>query len=103
MNQKRWASWRIKDLYIHDREKYDEVKGLVAHVHVKDMAERGGKLLTVAPGEGIIDWCGQLAALRADGYDGFITVETHFGPKVSASRRSAAWVKTTLDDLAKSG
>lgn len=84
-------------------DEYEQLKGLVAHVHVKDMAERGGKLTTVAPGEGIIDWCGQLAALRADGYDGFITVETHFGPKVSASRRSAAWVKATLDDLAEPG
>ena len=74
-------------------DEYGEISDLVAHVHVKDMARRQGKLVTVAPGEGIIEWAGQLATLRADGYDGFITVETHFGPRVAASRRCVAWVK----------
>jgi len=80
-------------------DEYEQIKDLVAHVHVKDMGRRDGKVVTVAPGEGIIDWSGQLAALRADGYDGFVTVETHFGPKVSASSRATAWVKATLDGL----
>jgi sugar phosphate isomerase/epimerase len=81
-------------------DEYVQVKDLVAHVHVKDMAISGEKQVTVAPGDGIIDWRGQLAALQADGYDGFVTVETHFGPKVAASRRSAAWVKARLAELA---
>jgi sugar phosphate isomerase/epimerase len=75
------------------------VKDLVAHVHVKDMAFSGGKLVTVAPGDGIIDWQGQLVALAADGYRGFVTVETHFGPKVAASRRSVTWVREALAEL----
>jgi len=84
-------------------DEYAQVKDLVAHVHVKDEAFRGEKLVTVAPGDGIIDWRGQLAALQADGYDGFVTVETHFGPKVGASRRSVAWVKARLAELASAG
>lgn len=81
-------------------DEYVQVKDLVAHVHVKDMAFSGEKLVTVAPGDGIIEWRGQLAALDAYGYDGFVTVETHFGPKVAASRRSVAWVKARLAELA---
>jgi sugar phosphate isomerase/epimerase len=80
-------------------DEYEQVKDLVAHVHVKDMASSGGKAVTVSPGDGIIDWRGQLAGLAGDGYDGFVTVETHFGPKVAASRRSAAWVKARLAEL----
>ena len=80
-------------------EEYEQLKSLVAHLHVKDLARRGGNLLTVAPGDGIIDWFGQLAALRADGYEGFVTVETHFGPRVAASSRSVAWVRGVLERL----
>lgn len=82
-------------------DEYREISELVAHVHVKDMGQRQGKLVTVAPGEGIIEWPGQLAALRADGYDGFITVETHFGPKVTASRRCVTEVRKMLENLSR--
>jgi sugar phosphate isomerase/epimerase len=82
-------------------DEYDEVKDLVAHLHVKDMAQQQGKLVTVVPGEGIIEWSGQLSALWADGYEGFVTVETHFGPKVAASRQSVAWVREMLEALGK--
>ncbi len=78
-------------------DEYRELRDLVAHVHVKDAAWREGKLVTVAPGEGIIDWLGQLRALQADGYEGFVTVETHFGPKVSASRRCVQRVRNMLE------
>lgn len=53
----------------------------------------------MAPGDGIINWCGQLAALRDDGYKGFVTVETHFTPRVAASSRSVAWVRDVLRRL----
>ena len=64
---------------------YDAVRDLVRHVHFKD-ARRGvdGVPAYVAAGE--IDWDGQVQALAADGYDGFISVETHLRPKVGTAR-----------------
>ena len=44
--------------------------------------QRGGTAEYVAKGE--IDWAGQMRALAADGYDGFISVETHLRPKVGS-------------------
>ena len=63
---------------------YDEVKSYVAHVHVKDArivqtAEHGPQAQWCVVGEGEIDWSGQIAALRRDGYSGWLSLETHFG------------------------
>ena len=52
---------------------------LTAHVHIKDARSEGG-----APpawcvvGEGDIDYAGQFAALRAAGYEGALSLETHY-------------------------
>ena len=57
----------------------------IAHVHAKDY--RSG---WVELGKGDVDWEGQIAALRADGYTGWISLETHWpgpgGDKHEASR-----------------
>jgi sugar phosphate isomerase/epimerase len=67
------------------REGYQAVRDLVRHVHFKDARrDPDGTAEFVAAGE--IDWAGQIAALAADGYDGFISVETHLRPKVGAAR-----------------
>lgn len=68
---------------------YAFVRGLVAHVHVKDYqpAPDGQFGRWVAPGDGVIDWAGQIGALVADGIDR-LTVETHFTPAVEGSRLS---------------
>jgi sugar phosphate isomerase/epimerase len=64
---------------------YEAVRDLVRHVHFKDARrDADGTAEFVAAGE--IDWAGQIAALAADGYDGFISVETHLRPKVGAAR-----------------
>ncbi len=65
---------------------YQAVRGLVRHVHFKD-AQRGADGTAVYVAEGDIDWKGQVRALAADGYDGFISVETHLRPKVSSARQ----------------
>jgi len=78
-------------------DEYEQIRDLVAHVHVKDVVRRDGRLETVAAGEGMIDWVGQLRALQEDGYEGFLTIETHFEPKVAGSRRSLRWVRKTLE------
>jgi len=66
---------------------YDAVKGFVRHVHFKDARRRpDGGVDFVLDGE--IDWPGQIAALKSDGYNGFISVETHLRPRVAAARES---------------
>ncbi|MER3513021.1 MAG: hypothetical protein C4310_00240 [Chloroflexota bacterium] len=64
---------------------YEAVRGLVRHVHFKDaLRDAAGRPHYVA--EGQIDWAGQIKALAADGYDGYISIETHIRPKVAAAR-----------------
>ncbi len=62
----------------------------IAHVHAKDCLEQGGKLVWGPLGEGVIDWRGQVRALWADGYRGWLSLETHWsgpdGDKHQASR-----------------
>ena len=51
----------------------------VAHVHVKDArAGESGEPLWCVVGEGDIDYVGQFAALKASGYSGSISLETHY-------------------------
>jgi sugar phosphate isomerase/epimerase len=64
---------------------YHAVRDLIRHVHFKDARRNAdGTAEYVAKGE--IDWAGQMRALAADGYDGFISVETHLRPKVGSAR-----------------
>lgn len=60
---------------------YEAVRGLVAHVQVKDVARPGGGIFGHVPvGRGTIDYVGQLRALAADGYRGVISLEPHYRP-----------------------
>ncbi len=66
---------------------YGSVKGMVRHVHYKDAIRApDGAITQVVCGQ--IDWAGQIAALAADGYNGFISVETHMKRKVESARLS---------------
>lgn len=50
----------------------------VAHVHAKDCVIEGQKPTWGPLGEMAIDWRGQIAALKRDGYAGAISLETHW-------------------------
>ena len=70
---------------------YEAIKPFMAHVHVKDAKLAPGKSAPewTVVGEGEIDWAGQLRALRADGYSGYLSLETHYagpGGKEASSR-----------------
>ena len=56
-------------------EEYADLRELVTHVHVKNF-DPGAGVWTLAE-SGLVDWPGQLDALCADGYSGFVVVETH--------------------------
>jgi sugar phosphate isomerase/epimerase len=60
---------------------YQALRDRVRHLHFKDAAvDSGGQRRYVVHGQ--IDWTGQIQALVNDGYDGYVSVETHLRPKV---------------------
>jgi sugar phosphate isomerase/epimerase len=82
------AIWDPGNAYFDDlRERaypvgYEAVRGRIAHVHLKDCAANGadGKLEWCVLGKGEVDVRGQLSALNADGYGGYVSLETHYRP-----------------------
>lgn len=56
-------------------DEYQQLKDLVAHVHMKNF-DPGTKRWSLME-QGVVDWPGQLRALEADGYQGFLIIETH--------------------------
>jgi sugar phosphate isomerase/epimerase len=75
-------------------------KDRIAHVHCKDVVVKGdGTTEWAAMGAGVIDWVGQLRALKRDGYRGALSLETHWrgaGTAEESSRRSMAGLKELL-------
>ena len=63
---------------------YEALRPVHLHTHVKDY--RPGTNHAIVPGDGDVDWLGQLQALQADGYQGLLVLETHFQPKIAGSR-----------------
>lgn len=65
-------------------------KNRIAHVHAKDCHMEGHTPIWGPLGTRHVDWKGQIAALLEDGYNGFLSLETHWqGPnqdKLEASR-----------------
>ncbi|MCP4643502.1 MAG: sugar phosphate isomerase/epimerase [bacterium] len=60
---------------------YAEVKADLVHVHVKDAApDDEGKWPNVFLGMGRCNWPAQLQALKDDGYEGYVSLETHVNP-----------------------
>jgi sugar phosphate isomerase/epimerase len=58
---------------------YEAVRPFLAHVHVKDAAAGAdGRPGWAVVGEGEIDFAGQFCALVRDGYQGFVSLETHY-------------------------
>jgi sugar phosphate isomerase/epimerase len=64
--------------------------GRIGHVHAKDCQVTGHTPEWGPLGTRALDWKGQIAALLADGYQGYISLETHWpgpnGDKLEASR-----------------
>ena len=65
-------------------------KGRIAHVHAKDCHIDGETPVWGPLGTRHVAWKAQIAALLADGYTGYISLETHWpgpdGNKLEASR-----------------
>ena len=73
---------------VPSREQYEAVAHRIGHVHVKD----GNSIPAtgfVTPGEGVCDWESQFRWLHEGGYDGPVSLETHFttdGPVEDGAR-----------------
>lgn len=81
---------------------YHEVRGLFAHLHVKDVKkDRNGKLEWAPVGRGFLDWGGQFKALSEDQYDGTMSLETHYrrsdGNAMESTRESLLGVFRILN------
>lgn len=57
---------------------YALVKDRIAHVHVKDIARTDDGAAPAPVGEGVVDFAGQFKALAKDGYQGWLSLETHW-------------------------
>jgi sugar phosphate isomerase/epimerase len=57
---------------------YGMIKDFIAHVHLKDAVGRGPEARAVRLGDGVVGYPAQLEALDADGYTGFLSLETHY-------------------------
>lgn len=63
----------------------------IVHVHVKDCVMDGHTPLWGPVGTRGIDWKGQVAALLADGYRGYLSLETHW-PGPGNNKYEASWI-----------
>ncbi len=74
-------------------------KDRIGHCHCKDTVKRADGYEWAAIGEGMIDWAGQFAALKHDGYHHVVSLETHWrgaGTPEACSIQSWAGMKAAL-------
>ena len=87
---------------------YQAVQPFVSHVHIKDaivVDERAGLTRWERIGDGDVGLPQQLGALRDDGYDGCVSIETHWAPPGGApvvnTKRTYDGLMAILEGLAE--
>ena len=75
---------------------YEAIRPWLTHVHFKDAEVTADGQRRYAL-QGQIDWPGQIQALVTDGYQGYISVETHLRPKVKAVREELALLRQYIE------
>ncbi len=78
-------------------------KERIGHCHCKDVTKKaeGKEYEWAAMGRGIVDWRGQFAALKRDGYKFAVSLETHWrgaGTPEESTRQSWAGMKDALQN-----
>jgi sugar phosphate isomerase/epimerase len=79
---------------------FDMARPFIRHVHFKDVRcdpDTGTRPWTLEGGA--INWQPMLAALEQDGFDGFISVETHLRPKVESTRRTLERLRALIREV----
>jgi sugar phosphate isomerase/epimerase len=72
---------------------YAIIKPLMAHMHLKDCSKKNGETEAVPVSRGDVDYEGQFRALIADGYSGYVSLETHYRPLHNLSEELIAMPK----------
>ncbi len=82
-------------------EGYSHARNLTAHVHLKDcVTDRNTGERTYVPiGKGEVGLRELLAGLKVDIYRGFISIETHFTPKVKGTRECWEGLLKLLEEV----
>lgn len=75
------------DVFDPDREVpypdgYEAIKPWIIHIHIKDGRWNAvqKRYEPLPPGDGEVDYVGQFTALVRDGYNGYLSLETHWRP-----------------------
>jgi sugar phosphate isomerase/epimerase len=78
---------------------YEQVSDRVVHVHLKDADESGD---WTEMGTGCIDYAGHLRTLARDGYEGLLSLETHYelpdGGAEKATKESLAAIRSLCEE-----
>ena len=79
-------------------------KNRIGHCHAKNVVRKpGGKWEWAPVGTGVVDWAGQLAALKRDGYRYAVSLETHWHGGGTPEESTRISFKGLKDALAKAG
>ena len=79
---------------------FELARPFIRHVHFKDVRrdpDTGARPWTLEGG--VIDWQPMLAGLKHDGFDGFISVETHVRPKVQSTLRTLERLRALIREV----
>lgn len=57
---------------------YETLKPYLHHIHIKDAMIIDGAMTAVRVGDGLVDYNGLIRRLIVDGYDGYLSLETHY-------------------------
>ena len=82
---------------------YAQLRPYVRHVHFKDVHKSPATGAREVVVDGVIDWRGALRALKADGFDGYISVETHRRPKVDSTYRMLRRLQELIEEVQEGG
>lgn len=94
-----WDPGNIAALGVRpDEAQFRAIADRIAHVHVKDTVSLDEADGFTTVGEGVVDWPRQLRQLAGIGYDGVLSIETHFdldGSREAATRACAGALRDT--------
>jgi sugar phosphate isomerase/epimerase len=79
------------------------VRDRIHHVHIKDAVRLGEPVEFTVIGEGVIDYGKQFQLLAEDGYDGVISLETHFDRNGSREAATRACAQSTREIASRAG
>lgn len=97
-----WDPGNVAALGVQPTEEdFRMISDRVHHVHVKDAASLGEEKGFTIIGDGVVNWKEQSRMLADTGYDGVLSIETHFGQngdREAATRACAASLRQIAKD-----